>query len=248
MRRFFASDIPGAGESLSLSGSESRHASQVLRLGVGEHITVLDGAGVSAEAVIAERCGVRRSERLACNILRRWEHCRPGTKIRLYVAPPRGKMMGQVVRDATELGVWRITPIICRFAVARPASGGTAARWRTDAIAAIKQSGNVFLPIVDEPCQFETAIAHAGSRGYFGAMPSADSTSSMPVSEETGEISVWIGPEGGFSEAEECALRGRDFRPFTLGAWTLRVETAVVALLGYLIGCLAHDDLRCECR
>jgi 16S rRNA (uracil1498-N3)-methyltransferase len=127
--------------------------------------------------------------------------------------------------------VWRITPILCDYGVAKPDQ--EKASWHAELVVAMKQSGNAFLPRLDAPLPFAEALAGAMEPGVFGAVPraGASSASSLP---SAGDLGLWIGPEGGFSTTEEDGLYARDFAPLTVGRWILRVETAVPALLGCL--------------
>jgi 16S rRNA (uracil1498-N3)-methyltransferase len=230
VRRFHLPAIPAVGEVVALPDEEARHAATVLRLRVGEPLILLDGAGTLAEAEVAELTGGRRPD-VICRIVKREILSPPALRIRLYVAPPRGKTAGLVLRTATELGVWRITPILCEYGVARPE--GDKASWRAELVAACKQSGNAFVPELDTPASFADALAQAVEPGAFGAVPRSASPDAKGLPAD-GELGLWIGPEGGFSAAEEEALHGRGFVPVTVGRWILRVETAVPALLGYL--------------
>lgn len=230
VRRFHLPAIPEVGEVVTLPPEEARHAATVLRSRVGDALTLLDGAGTVAEAEVAELAGGRRPE-VVCRIGTRRVLSPPALRVRLYVAPPRGKTSGLVLRMATELGVWRITPILCEYGVARPE--GDKASWRAELVAACKQSGNAFVPEMDAPVAFADALAQAVEPGVFGAVPRTGSPGENEVP-TTGELGLWIGPEGGFSAAEEEALHASRFVPLTVGRWILRVETAVPALLGYL--------------
>lgn len=237
MRRFFCTTIPEAGGDLWLDGDEAGHAVKVLRLGAGARIEVLDGHGVTAEAVVTAVSRERREARLGCRVEARRVWAPAPHPIHLLVAPPRAKLMGQVVRQATELGVWRLTPVLCAYSVARPdAEGGGLTHWRGEALAAVKQSGNPFLPQLDEPLTFAEALAVAAGPGIFGAPVTAGGGSSFSFPAAAAVLPVWIGPEGGFNEAETAALLAAGHRPLALGRWVLRVETAVAAILGHLNG------------
>lgn len=229
MRRFHLPAIPEVDSLVALPSEEARHAATVLRLRVGDCLILLDGAGTVAEAEVAELGGGRRPE-VVCRIGTRQTLPPPALRVRLYVAPPRGKTAGLVLRLATELGVWRITPVLCEYGVARPE--GDKASWRAELVAACKQSGNAFVPELDAPVAFADALAQAGP-GVFGAVPRSGSPGEKDLP-TTGDLGLWIGPEGGFSAAEEEALHARGLVPVTVGRWILRVETAVPALLGYL--------------
>ena len=152
----------------------------------------------------------------------------------LYVAPPRNKNMDTVLKSATELGVARIVPVICRYAVSRP-DASAATSWSQTLVTAMKQSGNPWLPELDAPIAFSDALSASDDDGFFGAVPREDDlrTSSLPYTPS--RLSLWVGPEGGFSPEEEQALRTKGLIPLTVGPWILRVETAVTALLGSLL-------------
>jgi 16S rRNA (uracil1498-N3)-methyltransferase len=239
IRRFIVAQIPEVGEEVVLPEAEALHAGKVLRLRLGERLDLLDGAGVRAEAVLSLAGSGRRFAGLACRVLHR-EPCREAAlTLRLYIAPPRARLMGDVVRAATELGVRRVTPILCAFSVSRPDAGALDG-WRQDVMAAVKQSGNPFLPVLDEPTGFAEALRGAAEPGVFGAVPRGgpQEVASNPLRGNT--FGVWIGPEGGFTAAEEEALLAKGFAPLAVGPWVLRVETAVPALLGRLWGEQAH--------
>ncbi|OGV70963.1 MAG: hypothetical protein A3K19_05565 [Lentisphaerae bacterium RIFOXYB12_FULL_65_16] len=247
IRRFYCEQIPPVGQEADLPPDEARHALRVLRLAQGDRVVLLNGAGVRAEAVVSRADERKHRERLVCSVVDRHVFRPPRTRLRLCVAVPRGKLMGRVIQDAMELGVWRVTPLICRYSVAKPESSGAIESWRRDAVEAAKQSGNVFVPQLEPPQSFTAALAAGTGTGYFGAVP-VESVTPTPAGATpgTGEIELWIGPEGGFSDEESAALRQRGYTALTVGEWTLRVETAVPALVGYLLGRIPHDHLRCE--
>jgi 16S rRNA (uracil1498-N3)-methyltransferase len=238
VRRFIVDSIPVAGADVVLPGAEARHAVKVLRLRPGDRLDLLDGKGVRAEAVVAPVGPGVRPEGLACRVVGRLCCPEPALCIRLYIAPPRSGLMGDVVRCATELGVRRITPVLCRFGVSRPGSEARTG-WLQDASVALKQSGNAFLPEVDSPCLFQEALRDASPAGVFGAVPDAHAGPAPPLP-RAASIGLWIGPEGGFCAAEVEALSARGFAPLTVGPWILRVETAVAALIGRLWGEAGH--------
>ena len=239
IRRFMVALIPEVGADVVLPAAEALHAGKVLRLRSGERVDLLDGGGVRAEAVLSQAGVGRRFAGMACRVLRRECCLEPALILRLYIAPPRARLMGDVVRAATELGVRRVTPILCAFGVSRPDAEALDG-WRQDVLAAIKQSGNPFLPVLDAPTGFAEAVRDASEPGIFGAVPRGGlgGQASTPLAGNC--FGVWIGPEGGFAAAEEQALSAKGFTPVAVGPWVLRVETAVPALLGRLWGEQAH--------
>lgn len=240
MHRFFSECIPEPGETGRLDAEESRHAYRVLRIRGGETVEVLDGAGGRATVQILGVPGAPRRPLVEYEV-RHLEQCRlPSPSIHLCVAPPRAKVMAQVVQQSTELGVRRISPILCEFGVAKPAKNSSLEHWHKEAVSALKQSGNPWCPTVDEPTAFGQCLqSHGQTNAVFGhcsAFPPA-----LPRLEETNELRVWIGPEGGFSATEQRQLLEAGARPVQLGPYILRVETAVVALLGWINGVAPYN-------
>jgi len=191
----------------------------------------------------------KRQSAVVCHVDAVETFSRGAVRLRLFVSPPRMRLMGEIVRMATELGVDRVTPVLCERSVARPDAQQSVGHWRREAVAAAKQSGNYFLPQLDRPISFAAAVEAAPAVGFVGAVPSSGSTPGeaglLPQGQEVG---LWIGPEGGFCEDEELCLLRLGMTPLTVGQWVLRVETAVGALLGQVIGIIGNDQLRCECR
>ena len=213
---------------IRLSPDESRHAAKVLRLEAGESVSLFDGNGVSADATILSVS--RRGDEVACRVSGLVRHERHPVELRLYLAPPRAKVMDLAVRFATELGVSRITPVLCRYGVSKP--DGNKESWRQTAIVACKQSRNPWLPLLDSPVSFADALDLSSEFPVVGMVPRRGRTVVPPEAEHC--IGLWIGPEGGFAPEEEDALLEHGAFPMTVGPCILRVETAVPALIGAL--------------
>ena len=231
LRCFYCPELHAG--SVTLPEAEALHASKVLRLSVGESLTLMDGMGHTANAVVETIS--RRGSELVCKVDEVLQSPKPQYGIRLYLAPPRAKIMDLVVRFATELGVARITPILCQYGVSKP--DGSKEGWLQTAIVAMKQSHNPWLPILDEPVAFNAALASATECSFLGAVPATATTSiSTPAPEVCLQkgVALWIGPEGGFSPDEEKTLLEQGACPLTVSPCILRVETAVPALLGAL--------------
>jgi 16S rRNA (uracil1498-N3)-methyltransferase len=241
LRRFYCEEIPAIQDVAALPADEARHAVQVLRLREGDPIALLDGRGCIARAEVVS-AGPRWRDGVSCRIVSRELLPPPRVRLHLYVAPPRGKAMGLVVRSAVELGVWRLVPVMCEFGTRRVDEGNGAGRhWEQDVVAAMKQSGNAFRTRIDSGMSFADALSAAPQAGYFGAVPRRGSPAIHADREPVEDVAVWIGPEGGFTEAEEECLVQHGYQPLAVGRWILRVETAVPALLGSIIGRMADD-------
>jgi len=230
--RFYIPAEFSEGDLIQLPQDEAVHALRVLRLEEGDTITLLNGKGAKAEAILStDGEPTRRARSASCKILSAQEFDRPCPAITLYVAPPRNKNMETVLKAATELGASEIVPILCRHGVAKPEKDAIQ-NWQLTLIAASKQSANPWLPEIHEPMDFGEALNACQIPGVFGAVPGPeDKALPFPDPQGAPRLALWIGPEGGFAPEEDQALRAGDVVPLTVGSWTLRVETAAIALL-----------------
>lgn len=233
MRTFFCETIPEAGAECLLPPAESQHACRVLRLGEGDALDIVDGAGGRAVAELVRFAGRRRAPEAVVRIGQRGADSPARPRCTLFLAPPRARQMSDCIRMSTEFGVASIVPVICDYSVARP-DAGACSHWRAEAIAALKQSGNSFLPEIGEPVPFGEALAALSGLSFRGAPEAAGGV--LPDVGQAADVSLWIGPEGGFSDAENAALGAAGVIPVRVGRWILRVETAVPALIGWLFG------------
>jgi 16S rRNA (uracil1498-N3)-methyltransferase len=231
-RRFFCSTLPDDAATVTLDEAESHHLRTVLRARDGQAVELLDGLGGRARAEVLPD-PVRRGP-VCVRILEFQRRPMPARRPVVYVAPPRAKLMDVLVRQATELGVWAIRPVVTERSVATPPASAVAG-WLDGAREACKQSGNPWLPSIAPPRILAEALSSAPSGGYIAWL---DPDSSVPASHRptagAGEIPIWIGPEGGFSPAEAEAIRAAGAQPIGLGPHILRTETAVIAALALL--------------
>ncbi|MFO7822108.1 MAG: 16S rRNA (uracil(1498)-N(3))-methyltransferase [Lentisphaeria bacterium] len=235
---FFCPEIAENGkDTVALAEDESRHALRVLRLNEGDVVGLLDGRGTVAQAEVVRTGGGGRHPVVTAGII---ECCKvepPAVRLELFIATPRAKLMTQVVRQSTELGVSRITPVICEHNVAKPDSGEPKNRWLKEAVVAVKQSGNPFLPRIDGAVSFEDAVKRAPNSGVYGHA-GGEGAGGLLDGEQAAvpEIGLWVGPEAGFSQHEVAILEENNYKPVSAGPWILRIETAVPTLIGWLRG------------
>lgn len=134
-----------------------------------------------------------------------------------------------IMQKATELGVTRIVPLLTDHSV--PPDGlehERANAWPAQVVRAAKQCRRGSLPHVLPPTSLEQFLA---SPAYSAAelslvLDDRDDPTPLPA-ERPQRIVLFVGPEGGFSDAERSTLTGKA-RPWFLGGRILRAETAVI--------------------
>ncbi|MFA6815549.1 MAG: RsmE family RNA methyltransferase [Lentisphaeria bacterium] len=222
---------------VSLSEEESSHILRVLRFQAGAVLLLTDGRGTLAEAELLPSSQGTKSRIAVCKILKKnFTARRTAGRVHLFVAPPKGKKFDLILKFATELGVSSITPIYCEYGVVD--SSGKKDNFEQAVKTAGKQCYNPWFPKVTQTLKLGDALKAPSTPldGCFGGTPSH---LMAPVKKREcccvpADYAVWIGPEGGFSPEEENLLLEKGYSPVTIGRYTLRVETAVPAILGYL--------------
>jgi len=227
MHSFFYDGLKSVreGDAVSLKHDEEKHLFRILRAAEGDRVMLLDGHGETAEA---EVCGKK------LRILSRKTEPVPALRLHLYLAPPRRQKMEQLLKQAAELGVYRVVTFFSERSVALPAGENARSRQETILAEACKQSGNPFLPVCDGPVKFAEAVADAQTHCPFRCFGAPAEPGTARPEELSGDCAFFVGPEGGFTKAEEEKMRNAGFRPIRIGRRILRVETAAVAGLAVL--------------
>lgn len=220
MARLF---IPNAGfergQELRLDAALSHRLRDVLRLRLGENLTVLDGQGGEQDAcVIAVESG---AVTLKLGEPRR-PFPEPSVEVTLVCAFPRGQRGDWIVEKATELGVSAITPFTAQRSTMRPGEGRLK-RWQRIAIEALEQCGGVTLPAFDAEPPSGALLLVADLGAGISIAEAIESAEMFPSA-----VAIYIGPEGGWTskERERFAEEGAHF--VGLGSRKLRVETAAI--------------------
>ena len=223
MHRFYAPDIT---ETLLLPEAESAHAVRVLRLAEGDEVEVVDGRGNLYECRISlahsKKCGVEIVRHIA--VPNHWH----GT-ITVAVAPTKNlDRMEWMAEKATEMGIDRITPLLCRHSERKELK---TERLRKILVSAMKQSLKAAMPQLDEMTAIARVIADESlpPQRYIAYCDEATERRQFEACYRPGEdVVVMIGPEGDFSPEEVKLAIEHGFVPVTFGNSRLRTETAAL--------------------
>lgn len=241
--RFYCPLPLAAGLSADLPEGAARHAVKVLRLRVGDSLSLFDGTAGEYAAKISS---VER-ERVAVEVLA-WSdrECESPLAITLVQALQAGEKMDLTVQKAVELGVRQIVPLISRRSVVR-LEGERAQRrvehWRGVVASACEQCGRNRLPVVSPLEGLERWLGRAPAPGVLRLMlaPGAQQTlATLPPPLPGAPIELLIGAEGGLAPEEMRAAAAAGFVAIRLGPRILRTETAGLAALAAM-QCLWGD-------
>ena len=224
MEIFYTQNIDG--RLCRLDETESAHCIKVLRHRRGDRISVIDGKGNMMECRLVTD-SPRGAEAEILETVPDWG----GHPYRLHLAVCPTKNIDRYewfVEKAAEIGVDRITPLICDFSERKVIK---TERLRKILVSAMKQSLQPQLVRIDEATGFKDFIkecacskatkliahCHEGEKKHIGKAMSGSKN-----------FIVMIGPEGDFSEEEVTLACQNGFMPVTLGQARLRVETAAL--------------------
>lgn len=235
-------DMPLEADSeLALPVATARHAVRVLRLAVGQPVTLFNGDGRDYPGTLARVDGHAARVRLHASHEVASE---PPWPLTLVQCLAKGDKMDLVVQKATELGTTRIVPVLSERSEIRLDAARADKRhrhWQAIAASACEQCGRARLPVIEPPQPLARSLEHFGpdSALRLALMPGARKRIRDLAMPDDGAIVV-IGPEGGLGERDITALTSAGFSGLTLGPRILRTETAGLAALAAILAC--HGD------
>ncbi|WP_432671064.1 16S rRNA (uracil(1498)-N(3))-methyltransferase [Flavobacterium sp. SM2513] len=224
MQLFYNPNLTEATEHFTFDREESKHIVKVLRKSEGDVLHVTNGLGLvfKAEIIIGmdTKCQVKIIGIEKQNPL--------SYKLHLVVAPTKmNDRYEWFLEKATEIGVTSITPIICDRSEKKFIKND---RFEKIIQSAAKQSLQSYFPILNDVVSFKDFIKSKENSGAF-LIAHCEETNKKSLKEtikKGTEITLLIGPEGDFSDAEIKLALENGFIPVTLGETRLRTETAAV--------------------
>lgn len=241
MYHFFVEPSLIQGQDIYIEGSDYNHIKNVLRMKIGEVISV--GDGLSDKDY---RCHIEEYTDTAV-------HCRLDfikesgvelpVRVTLFQGLPKSDKMELIIQKCVELGVAEVIPVACSRSIVKldaKKEKSKITRWNGISEAAAKQSKRAIIPEVKGVMSYKEAIDYARSLDVnllpYELAEGFDATRKIMGSIKSGQsVGIFIGPEGGFSEEEVKLAEEAGFEPITLGRRILRTETAAMVVLSWLI-------------
>ena len=239
MYHFFVEEEQVNGENAYISGSDVNHIVNVLRMKIGEELLI------SVKGDWDYLCKIEEIEndRVNLKLLESMEQRELPIKLTLLQGIPKSDKLEMIIQKAIELGVSEIIPVKTNRVVVRIDEKKTQAkvnRWNAIAQSAAKQSKRSIIPKVLKPQTIDNALEIVKDYGvkllpYENADGIKKTKDILNSLDSKNNIAVFIGPEGGFEEAEVKKATDFGFEVITLGKRILRTETAGLALLGNIM-------------
>lgn len=221
MPRLFVGTPLAGGATVEFGAGQANYLANVMRLGIGEHVLLFDGASGEWIARIAEA----GRKRMAVVVEERTREQEQVPDCWLAFAPVKRAQTDWLVEKATELGIARLLPIVTRRTIVERVK---LERLRGIAIEAAEQCNRTSVPLIDQPLPLEAFLkGQSGRTLYF-----ADEAGGEPAAKafQPGPATILTGPEGGFTDEERSAIRAApNAVAVSLGPRILRAETAALA-------------------
>lgn len=218
-----------------IDGDDYNHITKSLRMKTGEALTVCDTGGFDYSCVISNIS----ADRVELEILSKTDNkTEPTVFVTLYLCLTKGDKMDTAVRQAVEMGVSCIVPVISTNCVSRPDQKSLSKkvlRWQKIADEAAGQCGRGILPKVKECISLKSVseIIRKDDISFFfyelGGKPIEK------IGKEVKSVSIIVGCEGGFTVSEAEMLSNAGAVVSTLGPRILRAETAPVAAVAAIM-------------
>lgn len=234
MPRFYCQQPLMAGQPVDLP-TEIAHHLHVLRMAVGDEITLFNGDGAEFTAQLT---GIGKKQADALVTARSEPAVELPYAVQLAQGLPEGSKMDWIVEKAVELGVAAIQPLAARRSVVKLSAERAEKKlghWQGVIEAASCQSGRTRLAALHAPADAMAWLARpdAGTRILLSPRGTA-TLAQWARTNQAQDLTLMVGPEGGFSPEEEDAAIAAGALPLTMGARVLRTETAALAALSIL--------------
>lgn len=240
MKRLLVETIPAVGMLANVPADEVHHLLKVRRVKDEDTVELLDGRGSRALASF-KPIDRRRAEIRVLELLD--DPRESPLHLALFTAIPESlNTLDTSLPGAVQLGVQRVVLVPTEY-------GGRVkkdpqrylARLGEIARQSLKQCGRSWVPNIEIADSFTVALKDCQQHDL-NVILHPGPTDALSQAGTVGKLSLWVGPEGGFSPQEIAQWRDGGCGPvLSLGPRILKMETAVIGATFYMQRC--YGDL-----
>ncbi|WP_420428501.1 16S rRNA (uracil(1498)-N(3))-methyltransferase [Algiphilus sp.] len=233
MSRIYLAQAREEGDTVALEDAAFRHVARVLRMRVGDRLTVFNGQGSEFAARITQM------ERHAAHVqleARREANTESPLHSSLLQAVGKGERMDWALQKATELGISAIQPVLtarCNVKLDAERWAKKQAHWQGVLIAACEQSGRLRIPELRPVAKLDDILDACTATLRLVLAPQSGRAPIEAVS-TVDSVALLVGPEGGLNDEEIRRAEASGFQSWQIGPRTLRTETAPMVALALL--------------
>jgi 16S rRNA (uracil1498-N3)-methyltransferase len=212
----------GDSDTIEIDETEAHHIYHVLRMKVGDFVSLTNGEGIIAKARLTS---VNKNGVFA-EIEQRTQEQRRSASLHIAIAPTKNlDRIEWFLEKATEIGIEEVTPLICQRSERRELK---IERLTKIIIAASKQSQQSYFPILHSPIKFVDFMNQTSFPSNFAIAHCDDNIEKIEIKDfiKPKDSCFLIGPEGDFTIEEVKMAIEKGATPLSLGKNRLRTETA----------------------
>ncbi|MEH6733575.1 MAG: 16S rRNA (uracil(1498)-N(3))-methyltransferase [Shewanella sp.] len=215
------------GQTLQLDEDGVAHIGRVLRMGMGDRISLFNGDGNDYLTEIIETS----KKSIAVTVLScEANNSESPLDLHLGQVISRGDRMEFTVQKSVELGVTTITPLFsdrCGVKLSGERLDKKLQQWQKIVISACEQSGRSIVPVVRPAMTLAQWCEESTEALKLNLHPRAShGINGLQLSGQHHKVRLLIGPEGGLSDEEITMTETQHFTDILLGPRVLRTETA----------------------
>ncbi len=228
--RIFTPEPLQAGTTVYLDDNAAQHVGKVLRMQVGQAVSLFNGDGFDYPAILVDVSKKSVQVDIGNASPNRTES---PLAIVLGQVLSRGDRMDYAIQKSVEMGVARIVPLVserCEVKLKGDRENKRVKHWQSVAISAAEQCGRAVVPEVAPVCTFEDWLAQTADFDLRLVLHHR-TAQSLTGLDKPSRLALMIGPEGGLTEDEIRIAEAAGFLPAALGPRVLRTETAPVAAM-----------------
>lgn len=241
-RLFLPDADPEPGTHLTIAGQEAHHAARVKRMAPGDALELLNGRGLRALGTIqgfdrepGQGRGAKPEWVLRVLVTSAEREAPLQPRLRVLAGVPKGPHLEEMIDQLSQVGAAAWSPLVTTRTVVSPRSGKMLKAERIASESA-KQCGRAWTMEIGEPVPLDDALAD----GRQGAEPAtrvivADASGGVYEPDGSPDLTLLVGPEGGFAEGELEAARRAAAAVCRFGVHVMRVETAAVVAAGIIL-------------
>ncbi len=218
---FYCPDLKLDSQDHLLDDAESHHALKVRRLAIGDEVRLFNGQGLVAMGQIDNVSAKQAS----IHIHHQQQNMPATPSLTIASAIPKGDRQKIMIDMLTQLGVNELIPLDCERSVVRW-QAKFKQKWQRYSIEACKQSQNPFLMAIQPAKSISEVLANKNTCLYLDKSGTQFSKQNF---QDTAQLTLLVGPEGGFTQAEFDQLRKACRQGVKLSGHILRTEAAAIS-------------------
>jgi 16S rRNA (uracil1498-N3)-methyltransferase len=220
---------PTTGQILTVSGPEAHHAIRVKRLEINDPLDLLTGQGHRAHCIIQDTRKSRGEWELVLRVLDSAIEPPTSPSIHVRSAVPKGDALEQMIDGLSQVGVATWSPLLCTRSIVDPRETKLS-RLHRICEESLKQSARPWLMQIADAAPFATALNETST-----TLIIADASGQPYTPTPHTNITLLIGPEGGFTPAELAAAQTSNARICSFGRHIMRIEVAAVVAAAHIL-------------